>query len=96
MKRFALSLTAVCALLLSACANPDGPSPDDGVPPAPPTPPAYPPLPAAALNWKRLDTINNCHVYVLAYEGRTYLLATSEASNSSGGRNVACALAPAG
>ena len=93
------ALIILCAALgLSACEAPTPASTDE---PSQPTVPApyvpVTPIPAAGrLGWQRLDTINNCHIYVLAYGDRTYLLATSLASNGSSGRNVACALAPAG
>lgn len=91
------ALIALCAaLMVAACENPNAAPPSqEPTAPAPYVP--VTPLPASTrLNWERLDTINNCHIYVLAYGDRTYLLATSLASNGSSGRNVACALAPAG
>lgn len=94
------ALIILCAALgLSACEAPPPAPTDEPSQPAVPAPYVpVTPIPASGrLNWERLDTINNCHIYVLAYGDRTYLLATSsEGSRSSSGPHVACALAPAG
>ncbi len=87
-----ISLLGLIAVIGTLCACQPAPE-EPQAPPAPvydtvsaATTPARPPA------WRKIYTINNCHVYEVRYGNQIYLLATSAETAGRTPIGVACAL----